>query len=92
MLFYTPRDTIATMQPPNPQQVQLEQAAKAKQLVMWSRLGALLGFLVMLGGCGLGVAVRVPVLCGVGMGAGFLVLIAAAIAGQVGRAMQGRII
>jgi hypothetical protein len=75
-----------------PQQAQLEQAAKAKQLVTYSRLGALLGFLVMFGGCGVGIAVKVPVLAGIGMALGFVVLIAAAIVGQIGRAMQGRVI
>lgn len=78
--------------PQDPQQAQLEQAAKAKQLVMWSRIGALTGFLVMLGGCGVGVGVGIPILAAFGVGLGFVVLIVAAIVGQVGRAMQGRVI
>jgi hypothetical protein len=78
--------------PYDPHQVQQEQAAKAKQLVMWSRIGALVGFLAILGGCGVGIAVRVPALAGVGVGLGFVVLIVAAVVGQIGRAMQGRVI
>ena len=69
-----------------------EQAAKAKQLVMWSRIGALLSFVVMFGGCGAGIAVRVPFLSGAGVALGFVCLIAAAVVGQIGRAMQGRVI
>jgi hypothetical protein len=80
------------MQYPSPQQVQLEQAAKGAQLVMWSRVGALAGFLVMFGGCGIGIATRVRFFAIVGPILGFTLLIVAAIIGQVGRAYQGRVI
>jgi hypothetical protein len=80
------------VQPLNPNQAQLEQAAKAQQLVMWSRIGALAGFLVMFGGCGVGIAARVPFISGVGVALGFIGLIVAAVVGQIGRAMQGRVI
>lgn len=68
------------------------QAAKAKQLVGWSRLGALLGVLVMAGGCGIGIATRTPILMAIGAALGFVGLLVAAIIGQIGRAMQGRVI
>ncbi len=80
------------MQPMTPQQAQQQQAAKAAELVRWSRIGAALGFITMFGGCGAGIAARIPVLATIGIILGFGGLIAAAIVGQIGRAMQGRVI
>ncbi len=80
------------MQYPSPQQVQREQAATGAKLVMWSRLGALAGFLVMLGGCAIGIETRVRFFLFAGPMLGFVILIVAAIVGQIGRGYQGRVI
>lgn len=70
----------------------LQQQAKAKKLVNLSTIlgwGGV-GFLLVLGP-GLAMAVHVG-LGGVMMGLGFIAAIAGAVVGQVGRAMQGRVI
>ncbi len=70
----------------------LQQQAKAKKLVNLSTIlgwGGV-GFLLVLGP-GIAVAVH-PAIGGLLMGLGFLGAIGGAIVGQVGRAMQGRVI
>lgn len=70
----------------------LQQQAKAKQLVNLSTIlgwGGV-GFLLVLGP-GIAVAVH-PVVGGVLIGLGILGAIGGAIVGQIGRAMQGRVL
>jgi hypothetical protein len=79
--------------PQHPQHAHwLQQQAKAKKLVNLSTIlgwGGV-GFLLALGP-GIAVAVH-PGIGGVLMGLGFLAAIGGAIVGQIGRAMQGRVI
>lgn len=79
--------------PQHPQHTHwLQQQAKAKKLVNLSTIlgwGGV-GFLLVLGP-GIAVAVH-PAIGGLLMGLGFLGAIGGAIVGQVGRAMQGRVI
>jgi len=52
---------------------------------------ALLGVVLMMGGCGVGLGAHVPIGLLIGMVLGVLVLVAAAIVGSIGRAKQGRL-
>lgn len=70
----------------------LEDSRKGQKLVSTSTWMLAGGALVMLGGCGGGIALQfAPLSFGAGS-LGFLVIIAAAVVGQVGRGMQGRVI
>lgn len=70
----------------------LQQQAKARKLVTISTIMGWggVGFLLVIGP-GMAMAIH-PALGGILMGLGFLGAIAGAIIGQVGRAMQGRVI
>lgn len=71
---------------------QLDNARKAQKLVRLSTWMLLGGFLLMVAGCGGGIAAQVGLIALIGLGLGALVIVAAAVVGQVGRGMQGRVI
>lgn len=79
-------DPTAPTPPPNPN------AARGAQLVRLSRYLLLAGVLLMVGSCGAGIAIKLPALLAVGIALGFLVVIGAAVVGQIGRGLQGRVI
>lgn len=69
-----------------------QNAAGAKLVALSTKL-MLLGFVLMLGGCGVGIGLRAgPEAIVAGVVLGLVVLVVAAVIGQVGRAKQGRII
>jgi hypothetical protein len=78
----------AAPQGPPPQ----DNAARGARLVRLSRWILLSGVLVGFAGCGLGIATHTPALLPVGGGLAFAVAVAAAIVGQIGRGLQGRVI
>ncbi|MBI2893908.1 MAG: hypothetical protein HYY06_10175 [Deltaproteobacteria bacterium] len=67
-------------------------AERGRQLVRLSRILLAAGLLLMIASCGAGIAVRVPFVIFGGAGLGFLVIIGAAVVGQIGRGFQGRVI
>ena len=84
-----PRDPFQVVQ------VSPQTYARGKQLVFWSRMMVLGGFLMGFAGCG-GMAVLPRELRGAAFGIGVLlacvIVIAAAVVGTVGRRLQGRIL
>jgi hypothetical protein len=71
---------------------QAANAEKGRKLVSASRWLLLFGCLSMFGGCGGGVALQSGPLAFSSGTFGFLVIVAAAIVGQIGRGFQGRAI
>ena len=65
---------------------------RGQKLVSMSRWLLLAGCVLMFGGCGGGIALQFAPLAAGGSILGILVIIAAAVVGQVGRGMQGRVI
>lgn len=84
---------MADPTPPTPAPVDPNpNAARGAQLVRLSRILLLAGVLVMFASCGAGLAAKVPAILAAGNGLGFLVIIGAAVVGQIGRGLQGRVI
>jgi hypothetical protein len=86
---YYPHDRMQVVQ------VAPQTYAKGKQLVFWSRMLVLIGFLVGFAGCGslavMPAGAQGPV-CGLGILLACITVIAAAVVGTIGRRMQGRIV
>lgn len=81
---------VQPIAPPNVSPQQAETLRRGAELVKMSTWLLLVGFFLMVAGCGVAVG-----LGGVGFGGvalGLVVIVAAAIVGQVGRGLQGRII
>lgn len=66
--------------------------ARGTQLVRLSRILLLGGVLLMFASCGAGIAAKVPLILIAGAALGMLVIVGAAVVGQVGRGLQGRVI
>jgi hypothetical protein len=86
---YYPHDPMQVVQ------VAPQTYARGKQLVFWSRMMVLAGFLVGFAGCGslaaLPDSAKGPAF-GIGLLLACLLVIAAAVVGTIGRRLQGRII
>jgi hypothetical protein len=82
----TPPSSPSPSSGPNPQ------AARGAQLVRLSRWLLLGGVGLIVTSCGAGIAVKVPLVLLAGAVLGSGVIVAAAVVGQVGRGLQGRII
>jgi hypothetical protein len=66
--------------------------ARGKNLVFWSRMMVLGGFLISFAGCGAYAATSWGGAIGLGVLTCAIMVVAAAVVGTIGRRMQGRII
>jgi hypothetical protein len=71
------------------QSADAQRGAALVRMSTWLLFG---GFVVIMGGCGGAVLIGVGGLGTAGIGLGLLVVVAAAVVGQIGRGLQGRVI